>query len=114
MGDIIAISQLAFKVHSAYKDAPKSYRHISEEAKSLQIIINKAVKHFESTTLSDSDLQEGQEVLKGCQSVLENSLIEEYNSLVSVNKRQFFKKVKLGTTEDIVTLRGRLISNTVY
>ena len=115
VGDIIAISQLALKVHSAYKDAPRSYRHISEEAKSLQIIINKAVKHFDSTTLSGNDLQEGQEVLKGCQSVLEdlNSLIEEYNSLVSVNKRQFFKKVKLGTTEDIVILRGRLISNTV-
>ena len=110
VGDIIAIPQLALKVHSAYQDAPDNYRHISEEVDSLQIIINKAVKHFEGTTLSDIDRQEGQKVLKGCQSVLEdlNSLIEEYNSLSSV---QVFKKVKLGG-EDFITLRLRLISNT--
>ena len=113
VGDIIAISQLALKVHSAYKDAPDNYRHISEEVKSLQIIINKAAKHFKGTTLSGEDRQEGQEVLKGCQSVLEdlNSLIEKYNSLSSASKHQFFTKVKLGT-EDMVTLRLRLISNT--
>ena len=112
-GDIIAISRLALQVHTAYKDAPKNYRHISEEVKSLEIIINKAVQYSGSTTLIDNNQQLGQEALKGCQSVLEdlNSLIEKYNSLASANKRQVFKKVKLGS-EDIATLRARLISNT--
>ena len=102
VGDIIAISQLALKVHSAYKDAPKSYRHISEEVMSLQIIISEAVKHFETTNLSGNDRQEGEVVLESCRSVLVdlNSLIEEYKSSPSVG------------TEDIATLRGRLISNT--
>ena len=51
--------------------------------------------------------------MRGCRSVLEdlNSLIEKYNSLSSANTYQVFKKVKLGT-EDIATLRARLISNT--
>ena len=113
VGDILAISQLALQVYGAYKDAPKNYRHIVEEVMSLQIIINKAVQHFESPTLSNNDRQLGQEVLKGCRSVLEdlNSLIEKYNSLVSVNTLQIFTKVRLGG-EDIATLRSRLISNT--
>ena len=113
VGDIIAISQLAVKVYAAYKDAPKNYQHISEEVMSLQILINKAIQCFESTDLSGSDQQLGQGVLKGCQSVLEDlsSLIEKYNSLTSANSSQALKRVKLGT-EDIATLRARLISNT--
>ena len=116
MGDIIAISGLAVKVYTAYKDAPDDYRHISDEVKSLQIIINKAARHFERTTLDDNTRQEGQDVLKGCQNVLEdlNSLIEKYNSLASTSANtslQVLKRVKLGT-EDIATLRVRLISNT--
>ena len=114
MGDIIVISELAVKVYTAYKDAPDNYRHISDEVKSLHIRINKAIKLFKSSTLSDSDRQEGQEVLKGCQNVLEdlNSLIEKYNGLASADTSQVFKRVQLGM-EDIATLRARLVSNTV-
>ena len=110
VGDIIAISQLAIKVYAAYKDAPNNYQHISEEVMSLQIIIEKAIQHFESPTLSNNDRQLGQKVLKGCQSVLEdlNFLIEKYSNLTSAN---VFKKVQLGA-EDIANLRARLISNT--
>ena len=113
VGDIIAISGLAVKVYTAYKDAPDDYRHISDEVKSLQIIINKAAQHLESTTLSNNNREEGQEVLKGCQNVLEdlNSLIEKYNSLSSASPSQVLKRVKLGA-EDIATLRARLTSNT--
>ena len=113
VGDILTISKLAVTVYTAYKDAPNEYKNIAEEVDLLQIMINKAAQHFQSTTLSDNDRQEGQKVLKGCQSVLEdlNSLIEEYKSLASANATQIFKRVKLGT-EDITSLRVRLISNT--
>ena len=112
MGDIMAISKLAAKVFTAYKDAPNDYKNITEEVKSLQGIINKAARHFESTTLDDNDRQVGQEALKGCWSVLEdlNSLIEKYNSLASPKTSQAFQRVMLGT-EDITTLRARLTSN---
>ena len=113
VGDIATITTLAVKVYTAYKDAPDSYKHISQEVKSLQILINKAVPHVEKTTLSDNCRQEGQEALKGCQSILEDlhSLIEKYKDLTATNRSQVFQKVKLGT-EDIATLRSRLISNT--
>ena len=114
VGDIAIISKLVAKVYGAYKDAPDNFRHILEELISLQILINKAVRHVESPALSDDDWQEGQEVLKGCQSILEDldSLIKKYNSSTSASSGQVFKRVQLGT-EDIATLRSRLISNTV-
>ena len=113
VGDILSISNLAVTVYTAYKDAPNNYKQIAEEVDSLQVMIRKAAQHFESAALSDFDRQEGQKVLKGCQSVLEdlNSLIEKYKSLASSNTGQVFKRVMLGT-EDITTLRVRLISNT--
>lgn len=114
VGDIVALSALAAKVYAAYKGAPDDYNHVAEEVNSLQSMINKAVQHFESTTLSDHDRQEGQKALKGCQSVLGdlNSLLEKYNSLASTNTSQVFKRVKLGT-EDIATLRARLATNAI-
>ena len=111
--DIMAISGLAIKVYTAYKDAPGDYRNISDEVKSLDIIINNAAQHFKSTTLSDNKRQEGQEVLRGCQRVLEDldALIVKYNGLASTSTSRVFKRIKLGI-EDIVTLRARLTSNT--
>ena len=113
VGDVMAISVLALKVHKAYKDAPGDYRNISDEVKSLHIIINKAAKHLDSTTLSDSNRQEGQEVLNGCRNVLEvlDALIIKYNSIASAGTGQVIQRIKLGG-EDIATLRARLTSNT--
>ena len=113
VGDVIAISQLAIKVYTAYKDAPDIYGNISDEVAGLQVLIDKVEQQSKSTTISSNDRHNGQKVLKGCQSVLEdlNSLVEKYKSLASTNKRLVFKRVKLGM-EDIATLRARLISNT--
>ena len=114
VGDIIAISGLAVNVYTAYKDAPGDYRNISDEVKSLQILIDKAAPFFESTTLKSNSRQEGQQALKGCKDVLEdlNSLIEKYNSSGSASRTsQVLRRIRLGT-EDIATLRARLISNT--
>ena len=121
VGDVMAVSRLALKVIIAYKDAPDDYRNISDEVESLHIIIEKAAQHFESTTLSDNSRQKGQKVLKGCENVLEDldTFIEKYNSLASASTStgQVLQKIKLGAgqvlgTEDIATLRVRLISNT--
>ena len=111
VGDIMAVSRLALKVYSAYKDAPDDYRNIADEVKSLHIIIEEAARHFE--TLSNKKQQGGKEVLEGCQNVLKDldALIEKYNALASADRSLVFKRIKLGT-EDIVTLRARLTSNT--
>ena len=112
MGDIMAISQLATKVYTGYKDAPNDYKNVAEEVKSLQIIINNTAQHLKSTNLTDNHWQNGQEILKGCRSVLDDlkSLIERYKSLASANTSQAFQRVMLGT-EDIATLRARITSN---
>ena len=113
VGDIMAISGLAVKVFTAYKDAPDDYRNISDEVQSLHIIINKAARHFESAMLSENNRQKGQKVLEGCQNVLEDldSLIVKYNGLDSASASRVFQRIKLGA-EDIATLRARLTSNT--
>ena len=119
----MAISGLALKVYTAYKDAPGDYRNISDEVESLHIIIEEAAQHFGSTTLSDNRRQKGLKVLKGCKNVLEdlNTLIEKYNSLASASTStstsQVLQRFKLSAsqvlgTEDIATLRARLTSNT--
>ena len=114
VGDIITISGLAYKVYTAYKDAPDNYRHISDEVEALQTLVDKVAEYFQSTTISSSDHDNGQKILKGCQSVLEdlNTLIEKYKSRVSTNKSVVFTRVKLGL-EDIATLQARLTTNTV-
>ena len=111
-GNIVAISQLALKVYTAYKSAPGDYKHVAEEVDSLRVMINTAEKHLRSTTLNNSDLQDGQKVFQGCQSILEdlNSLLQKYKSLPFTKKRLAFQRVMLGR-EDITTLRARLISN---
>ena len=113
VGDIIAISRLAVQVYTAYQDAPDDYKHISNEVRSLQILIDKAAPYFGSASLNSNSQQEGQQALKGCTDVLEdlNSLIEKYNSSGSSRTSQVLKRIRLGT-EDIATLRARLISNT--
>ena len=119
VGDIMAISGLAIKVCTAYKDAPADYRNIADEVNSLHIIIEEAAQHFESTTLSNKKQQRGKKVLEGYQNVLKDldALIEKYNALApasanaSANASRVFRRIKLGT-EDIVTLRARLTSNT--
>ena len=109
-GDIIATSQLAVKVYTAYKDSPDDYKHISDEVESLKILIDKAVRHLERTTLDNNSRQEGRQASKGCRDVLVdlNSLIKKYNSSGS---SQILKRIKLGT-EDIASLTVRLISKT--
>ena len=120
VGDIMAISGLAIKVCTAYKDAPDDYRNIADEVDSLHIIIEEAAQHFdESTTLSTKKQQRGKKVLEGCQNVLKDldALIDTYKALApananaNANASQVFRRIKLGT-EDIVTLRARLTSNT--
>lgn len=114
MGDILTISELAVRVYTAYKDAPENYSHISEEVEALRVLIDGAGKHLKSPAISIDEIQRGEKVLKSCQTVLTNldDLMKEYKSVASTNKRQVFKRIKLGT-EDVATLRARLISNTV-
>ena len=112
-GSFIALSGLAIRVHIAYKDAPDGYRHISEEVEVLQTLIDQAIQHFKSTTISSDNHLDGQKILKGCWNVLEdlNSLFEKYKRRASINQRIAFMGVRIGK-ENIISLQQRLIFNT--
>ena len=113
VGDIIAISALAVKVYTAYQDAPDDYRHFSGEVRLLEVMINKAKKHF--TSLSDEKQMEGRLVLESCQTLLENlnSLVGKYKSLDATDNKLDWNRIKF-FKEDIAPLRQRLISNTGF
>ena len=127
VGDVMAISRLAFKVYTTCKDAPDDYRDILDEVRSLHIIINNAAQYFKGPTFRDDKRQEGQEVLRGSLNLLKDldSLIAKYNSLAppsaspstGTSTRKAFQRARLGIslvigTEDIAELRARLTSNT--
>ena len=107
-----AISALATKVSTNFKDALDGYGYISEEVLSLQDLIDKVAYHFKTTPLGSNYRRDSQKILESCQSVLEdlNSLIEKYKRLASTNKRLVFMSVKFGK-EDIVSLQERLMTN---
>ena len=104
------------RVSIDYKDAPAGYRHISKEAASLKLLVEKVGPHFQSTTISQEDYNYGEKVLRDCHSVLEglNSFIGRYKRLVSMNRRFTCGGLgaKLGK-DDIASLQVRLISGTV-
>ena len=110
--DMIAISGLAVRVYIAYRDA-SAYNHISEDIAALQLLFDKVAQHFKSATISHDGRHDGQRILKGCQSVLEdlNTFIEKYNRLASINKSLVFNRVKLGKY-DITVLHERLTTST--
>ena len=112
--DIIAIAGLAVCVYLAYKDAPwGDFGYILEDIAALQILIDKVAQQFKSANISDDDRHDGQRVLKGCHSVLEdlNAFIGKYHRLASINKSLVINRVKLGKN-DITVLHVDLISNT--
>lgn len=111
--NIIAIAGLAIRASIAYKNAPDTYQHISEEVAALKLLVDKAAPHFKGTTISQEGYHYGEQILKDCQSVLEglNSFIEKYQRLASINERLVCNRVKLGK-DDITDLHVRLVSNT--
>jgi len=48
VGDFLAVSTLAMKVYTAYKDTPNELRNISDEINSLRIMIENGKKGSET------------------------------------------------------------------
>ncbi|MCJ1469020.1 hypothetical protein MMC07_007652 [Pseudocyphellaria aurata] len=112
-GDFALLGQLAFRIYKACKDAPDSFKNLSQEVSSLHMVLKEVEE-----TLSDSGLSAPQQsrlqcVGDGCRVVLENlqCSLDKYNSLGTKSKRTWDR---LGWgSKDIAELRSRLISNTV-
>ena len=88
VGDFLAISKLAWKVYTAYKDyrdAPEGFSNISDEIKSLHIIVDRHKNEFQNKTRNPDEEAQLREILQGCMNVLEDldQLCTKYMSLGS-------------------------------
>ncbi|RPB18681.1 hypothetical protein L211DRAFT_692424 [Terfezia boudieri ATCC MYA-4762] len=114
IGDFLAVSSLALDVYSAYKDAPEDFRNISNEIKSLHIIVDRHKDEFRDKTLNLDEERQLREILQGCTDVLEDldKLRVKYMRLGSAqsSSRQAIHRIKW-SQENIVELRARLASN---
>ena len=117
VGDFLAVSKLALDVYTAYKDAPEDFRNISDEIKSLHIIINRSKDKFQDKTLNPDEQVQLREILQGCTNVLGDldKLHTKYMSLGSAqsagSSSQAIDRIKW-SQENIGELRARLTSNT--
>ncbi|PQE05385.1 hypothetical protein CJF31_00011154 [Rutstroemia sp. NJR-2017a BVV2] len=118
VGDFIAVIELANKVRKAFVDAPSQFKAISDEVRSLSIILLDV-----EVVLSDRKLRNEQEAqLKqiegGCRDVLDQleHTLDEYNELksdhggVSKRTKRIWKRLKW-EPEDIKQLRSRISTN---
>ena len=119
VGDILELSRLAWDVYTmftAYKDAPEDFRNISDEIKSLHIIVDRNKHKFQDKALNSDEQVQLQEILQGCTNVLRDldKLRTKYMSLGSAqgSSSQAIDRIKL-TQENITELRARLTSNTM-
>ena len=101
MVDTAALSELAVRVSTVYKG------HISRKVVALQGLIDGAEQHFKSTTISRSDHHNGQEVMKLCQSVL-----QDLYSCRPSTKGRATKKAEPGT-QGIAALTAGLTSSAI-
>jgi len=118
VGDILAISKLAWDVYNVYKDAPSDFRNISDEIKSLHIIVDSdnLKAKFQDPNLSLEERERLREILQGCTNVLKDldKLLTKYKSLGSSqgSSSRALDRVQWGKV-DIGELRARLTSNTI-
>ena len=72
VGDVLAVSTLALKVYTAYKEAPNELRNISDEINSLRIMTEKGEQRLRNTTLTDTEKTQLSEILQGCENLLQD------------------------------------------
>lgn len=109
IGDFLAISKLALAVYNVYKDAPDEFKNISDEIKSLHIIID---QHKERELPPEQQQKLG-ELLHGCENVLKDldKLMKKYQGLGASQGPRTIDRFKWDPKE-VTNLRDRLISNT--
>ena len=118
VGNFLTVASLALKVYNIYKEAPGDLKDISDEIKSLHIIVNQQKDKPRNINLRPEDQQRLGEILQGCTNVLKDldELMATYRRLggtqasLGAKASQSVDRVKWGW-EDVPTLRSRLTSN---
>jgi hypothetical protein len=113
VGDFIAVGNLAWQVYKSCKDAPESFKNVSQEVLSLHAVLKEIEETLSGHPLSQAKDARLATVTKGCQDILQGlqSLVLKYESLGSQTKRTWDRL--RWHSDDIAELRARLTSNTV-
>ncbi|KAJ9492914.1 hypothetical protein VN97_g257 [Penicillium thymicola] len=97
IGDFLAVIQLANKTRKAFVDAPVQFKSISDEVRSLSLVLQDVDIDISAKELSSQQQAELQEISTGCNEVLADILekIEDYTELSTTNdtKRNIAKRV---------------------
>ena len=112
VGDVIAVGLIAWNVYKACRDAPGSFKNISQEVLSLHAVLKEVEDCLTGQPLSTSRQAHLKVVTDSCGSVLQElqALVDKYRTLDTKSKRTWDK---VGfASEDIVDLRSRLTANT--
>lgn len=113
IGDLALLGHFAWKIYKACKDAPESFKNVSQEVSSLHLVLKELEETFLDATWSLAQQSRLEIVGNGCRAVLEDlqCILDRYNSLGTKTKLTWDR---LGWgSQDIAGLRSRLISNTV-
>ncbi|MCJ1313029.1 hypothetical protein MMC25_006705 [Agyrium rufum] len=112
IGDVIAVSTLAWTIYKSCKNASGDFQNLASEVVSLHVVLKETEELIaESTPTSNQKTQIGH-LADGCRKVLEDleALLNKYRSLGTKSQRTW-DRLKWGS-EDIANIRTRLISNT--
>lgn len=111
VGDFIAISTLAFKVHKACRGSSESFDNISTEVASLHVVLKEVAELISENDMSPTKQKSLAIITRGCDGVLKDlqALVAKYE-LLPMKSRIAWDWAKYGM-EDIGELRSRLTSN---
>lgn len=111
VGDILAVSQLSWKIYRACKDSGDDFRSISNDVSNLHTVLKIAEEDLAKECQTDIDAQRKdsfEEITKGCRGVLGDldRLLKKYESL-STQEQRTWDRMRWGQ-EDMVGIRQRL------
>ncbi|KAI9714125.1 MAG: hypothetical protein M1828_001215 [Chrysothrix sp. TS-e1954] len=111
VGDFLAVSELAWKIYKAVKEAPHAFQDIHQELQSFTFVLREVQENVTKRKLSPQQEERLGGILSGCQHVLEDleNLVERYQGLLGKSGLSLDRPKFAG--QNVVALRMRLISN---
>ena len=111
VGDVLAVSKIAWKVYKSCKDAPESFGDLSAEVLSLHTVLQELEENLDGHELPATQQTRLKTIINSCDAVLQDlqTLVAKYESL-GTNQKRTFDRLRWGS-EEIGELRARLSSN---
>lgn len=118
ISDFIAIIELATKIRKNIISAPRQFKDITDETRSLSITLQDVDVALEDHELSDVQRRHLEEITENCRNVLHElqKTLEKYRHLESCHKYLGTRRERVWMRarwepEDIRDLRSRITSN---